>query len=168
MQDHTPTVASERDVSIEIPPGHASTRHKLGNPFAYFKKCLSLYADGKGRAGVAEYWSFTLVSVLAIAPFYALMLADPSIWSTTGSSEPEALFYVGFVGLVIVGLGLVIPSITVTIRRLHDLGFSGWLYLLSFVPFGSLFLFVCTLIPSSAKTNKHGPSPKADPGAIFA
>ena len=149
----------------EIPPGHASMRHKLGNPFAYFKKCLKLYADGKGRAGVAEYWSFTLVTYLLYIPLALLM----GTGTDGATGEPNALGIVASLALVVVALGLIIPMITVSVRRLHDIGLSGWLYLLVFVPLlGGLFLFICSLIPSSDKPNKHGPSPKQDVAHTFA
>ena len=150
----------------KVPPGHPSMRHKLGNPIAYFKKCMTLYADGKGRAGVAEYWSFALVTGLLQLIALVFIFADPGI---RGAGEPGALFLIGIVYYLVVALGLFVPAITVGVRRLHDLGMSGWLYLLVLVPYlGGLFIFVCSLIPSSASENEHGPSPKADPGDVFA
>ena len=136
----------------KVPPGHASMRHKLGNPFAYFKKCLSLYADGHGRAGIAEYWSFVLVSLLLLVPFVAVFVID-----STG--EPGVLASVALFGGIIVYLALIIPSITVSIRRLHDIGLSGWLYLLVLL-FGSIFTLIIGLIPSQDRPNEHGPSSK--------
>ena len=145
-----------------IPADHASKRHKLGNPFAYFKKCLRLYADARGRAGVAEYWSFTLVSTLLY--LLPLVLMVPSLAQVEEGGEPGALFLVGAILLLVVALGLILPGITVVIRRMHDIGMSGWWLLLIvplyFVYIGSLILLVISLIPSSDKANKHGPSPK--------
>jgi uncharacterized membrane protein YhaH (DUF805 family) len=66
--------------------------------------------------------------------------------------------------LVVISLIFLPAAITVMIRRLHDIGLSGWLYLLTFVPYlGAIFLFVCALIPSQAQVNKHGPIPKPRP-----
>ena len=162
---NTTTMIDSADY-VEVPPGHPSMRHKLGNPWAYFKKCLALYADGKGRAGVAEYWSFALFQILVVLPFVAVMVADPGLRNGT---DPGILFVLGMLGIVVVSLGLLVPAVCVTVRRLHDIGLSGWLYLLGFVPYvGGLFLFVCSLIPSSEKTNKHGPSPKTDVSDAFA
>ena len=54
--------------------------------------------------------------------------------------------------LVIFGLlylAVIIPSIALTVRRLHDANFSGWLYLLHLIPsLGSLIVFILTLLPS--------------------
>ena len=142
--------------AAKVPAGHPSVRHKLGNPFAYFKKCLGLYIDGRGRAGIAEFWSFSLVSVLLLLPFLAVFLID-----TTGSAsgEPGALSSIALLVGVFIYLALIIPSITVTIRRLHDIGLSGWFYLLVFL-FGGLFTLIIGLIPSKDRPNQHGPSPK--------
>lgn len=52
-------------------------------------------------------------------------------------------------------------AVSAGVRRLHDLGMSGWLYLLVLIPYlGSLFLFVCALLPSQRKVNEYGPYPK--------
>ena len=103
----------------------------------------------------------------SLLPVLVLLMAlDPGL---SGTGEPGLLFGIGLIGILVVSLGLVIPAICVGIRRLHDIGLSGWLYLLGFVPYvGGLFIFVCSLIPSSEKENEHGPSPKADPSAVFA
>jgi uncharacterized membrane protein YhaH (DUF805 family) len=54
-----------------------------------------------------------------------------------------------------------VPSIAVTIRRLHDIGKSGWWYCIAFVPFiGGLILLVLTLLDSEPDRNEYGPNPK--------
>jgi uncharacterized membrane protein YhaH (DUF805 family) len=63
--------------------------------------------------------------------------------------------------LILAFVGFLPASLTVLIRRLHDIGWSGWLVLLQFVPLGGLILFICTLLPSERGVNKHGPYPKA-------
>ena len=60
----------------------------------------------------------------------------------------------------IVGLALVIPSIAVVVRRLHDTGRSGWWYLIALVPFiGGLVLLVFCVQPSAPGPNRWGPNP---------
>jgi len=57
---------------------------------------------------------------------------------------------------------VMIPGLAVTIRRLHDIGKSGWWYLIAFVPFvGGLILFVFTLLDSEPFPNQWGLDPKA-------
>ena len=58
-------------------------------------------------------------------------------------------------------LFLFIPSITVTVRRLHDIGYSGWYYLFALIPFiGSLLLLWWVTRNSQHSENEYGPSPK--------
>ena len=56
----------------------------------------------------------------------------------------------------------VVPSLAVTVRRLHDVGQSGWFLLLALVPYiGNLIIFVFSVIEGNKGTNKYGPDPKA-------
>lgn len=115
------------------------------------KTCLTKkYFTIKGRATRAEYWWFQLfVHLLIFAPFLAIM---PFVEKSSGV-EPIAIFVMLLIAL------LLCPNFCVTIRRLHDAGFSGWYYLVNFIPYvGSTVLFVMTLM-GSGKDNKWGPSP---------
>ena len=81
------------------------------NPFNYFVKVLKNYANFNGRARRSEYWYYTLFSfIISII----LIFADQAI----GSEE-------GILGLIF-SLGTIIPSIAVGVRRMHDVGKSGW------------------------------------------
>lgn len=61
--------------------------------------------------------------------------------------------------LILAVLALIVPNISVTVRRLHDAGYSGWFYLLNFVPYvGGIILFIFTLLPS-APPNQWGTGP---------
>jgi uncharacterized membrane protein YhaH (DUF805 family) len=54
-----------------------------------------------------------------------------------------------------------IPSIALGVRRLHDIGYSGWWLLIGFVPFvGGILLLVFALMDSQPGTNRYGPNPK--------
>ncbi|WP_211216195.1 DUF805 domain-containing protein [Longispora albida] len=101
----------------------------------------------RGRARRREYWTFQLVNcVLALG-----MLA---LGGAAGSDAP----YFAFIAVVLV------PSIAAGVRRLHDIGRSGWWYLLAFVPFGGLVVFVWSFIDSDPHGNKYGDNPKSLPG----
>ena len=53
---------------------------------------------------------------------------------------------------------MIVPTLAVTVRRLHDAGYSGWLVLLSFIPWlGGLILFVFTLLPASPNGARYDP-----------
>jgi len=113
------------------------------------KTCLTKkYFTIKGRATRAEYWWFQLfVHLLIFAPFLAIM---PFVEESSGV-VPIAIFVMLLIAL------LLCPNFCVTIRRLHDAGFSGWYYLVNFIPYvGSTVLFVMTLM-GSGKDNKWGP-----------
>lgn len=107
----------------------------------YFRK----YADFSGRASASEYWWSVLLGTLVGVVLYVILMvslvASPSDPST---GEPEFTPLLG-VALALYGayaLGQTIPTLAVIVRRLHDTGRSGWWYLISFVPFGSIALLV--------------------------
>jgi len=110
----------------------------------YFFQALKQYADFKGRATRQEYWMYYLFSM---------------IFSFVSG------FVDGFIGLpiltLVLMLGLLIPSISIAARRLHDTGRSGWWQLIAFIPlFGIIVLFVF-LVQDSREDNRFGPNPKA-------
>lgn len=124
--------------------------------FGYFKKTMtSHYARFSGRARRKEYWSFALFATLAmIAAIGIGLLAD----SSSGVLDDNPLVTMVLGGVVM--LAVFIPSISVMVRRIHDLGLSGWFYLLFFIPYvGSLILLVFALMPSQKSENKYGPVP---------
>lgn len=58
-------------------------------------------------------------------------------------------------------LAIIVPSLALQVRRLHDTGRSGWWFFITFVPFfGPLILFVFHVLDSEPGTNKWGPNPK--------
>jgi len=113
----------------------------------YFISALKKYAVFSGRASRAEYWYYTLF--LIIISFFMGML--DAIMNAIGG--------VPFLSLIF-GLGTFIPSIAVSIRRLHDVDKSGWNNLLPFIPlFGSLILFYFFIKKGDEHENKYGPIP---------
>ncbi|SMB78986.1 DUF805 domain-containing protein [Deinococcus hopiensis] len=122
------------------------------------------YADFRGRARRNEYWMFALFSaiigfVLQI-PFYVVALPLMAQPDEMGSGLSPALF-LSMLPLILFGLIVFIPSLAVTVRRLHDGGRSGWWYLVSFVPLiGSFWVLYLLVLDSEPGNNKWGPSPK--------
>jgi|GEM_PF-211257 len=110
--------------------------------FDYFVKVLKNYTNFEGRARRSEYWYFTLFSVIISI---VLSFADAAIGSE-----------VGIIGLIF-SLGTLLPSIAVSVRRMHDVGKSGW-YIL--IPIYNLIL-ACT--DSQTGSNEYGNNPKEDP-----
>jgi len=64
-------------------------------------------------------------------------------------------------------LATIVPTVAVTVRLLHDAGYSGWLYLLNFVPFAGIIPFILTLLPASASGAKYGPAAPVQPSSVY-
>lgn len=113
---------------------------------SYWKKVvLKNYANFSGRARRAELWWFVLANLILFVVLAILRsLSD--------------LFNVVY---LLFALAMVIPSIALATRRLHDIGKSGWLLLLAFVPIiGNIVLLVFYLTDSNRGSNKYGISEK--------
>ena len=130
----------------------------------YLKVMRDNYANFNGRARRKEYWMFTLFFFLITVVIYflfallAFFMAGDLINLMNIEWVPVVL---GF-SIIIYFLIHLIPSIAVTVRRLHDTGKSGWLYLLTIIPYiGSLIIFIFTVIEGDKGDNKYGPDPKA-------
>ncbi len=134
--------------------------------WSYFRNALTAnYATFSGRARRKEYWAFVLFSTLALI---ALGIAGFAVDAALGNFDPygDGPVAVIVVVLLAVAAGL-LPGIAVTVRRFHDVGMSGWFYLLffvlSFFTIGGLIILVVTLIPSQKRDNKWGPIPVGVP-----
>lgn len=118
----------------------------------WYIEVLKKYATFNGRARRKEYWYFVLFSALISI---GLMIID--VVAGTFSTE-------GGIGLLsgIYGLAVLIPSIAVLFRRLHDTSRSGWWLLIALIPIiGPIVLIVFLASDSKPDENQYGPSPKA-------
>lgn len=99
------------------------------------KSVFSNYANFSGRARRSEYWYFVLFSLI-----------------------------IGLIPIVnlIVGLISIIPGIAVCVRRLHDIGKSGWWLLLCLIPIVNLILLVWYCTDSQPGENQWGANPKGE------
>ncbi len=109
---------------------------------------LSKYAVFSGRARRGEYWWFVLAYIIASFVLYIPILLGII-------AESGALVVIGWLLIVALILALIVPSIAVAVRRLHDAGFSGWLYLISLVPCGGIVLLVLLALPSKPEGAKY-------------
>jgi uncharacterized membrane protein YhaH (DUF805 family) len=126
------------------------------------------YFDFSGRSRRKEYWMFTLLYVLVAVFFAAFMIAG--VIGLENNETPGPLFWAGFGALMLFLLASLIPSIAVAVRRFHDQDQSGWMYLLSFIPYiGSIVLIVFMCLDGTRGENRFGPDPK-DPSSadVFA
>ena len=109
----------------------------------------SKYAVFEGRAGRAEYWTFTLIN-------YAISIL---LGFVSDQTESGALGVAGIIFL----LAIFLPSLAVTVRRFHDTDRSGWFILLGLIPvLGVLIVLVMMLLPGTTGENRFGPPPAGD------
>jgi uncharacterized membrane protein YhaH (DUF805 family) len=127
------------------------------------RSCLSQYAGFQGRAPRSEFWWFTLFYLLVDVAVIALggMLMSGTIVSMQGNVDQSVSWYVMTAPnwlMIIAHLALFLPTLAVTVRRLHDVGRTGWWILVSFVPlFGLLLLLFWWVQPSQQEPNVYGP-----------
>ena len=128
-----------------------------------FFEPLRKYAQFNGRARRREYWPFTLVAV-TIRIFFELLALAPG----EGPESPNP-----FVGLsALVTFALLLPSLAVGVRRLHDTDRSGWWILIGIIPIlGWIALIILLALDGTRGRNRFGPDPKGsgeDVASIFA
>lgn len=122
------------------------------------------FASCEGRATRAEYWWFELLVILCM--FVPCMLMG----ILAASTRNEDFFGIAGVLISIASLALIVPAFCVRVRRLHDVGHSGWFILISLIPYlGSLILLIYLLKPSDEGVNDYGENPNAisQPDAII-
>ena len=99
------------------------------------------YTNFNGRSTRSEFWWVVLANVIVCAVLCVLMAI---------SSVFIALY-------AIYALAIIVPNIAVTIRRLHDIGKSGWYYFVCLIPFvGGLVLLYFLAQPSDPNSNQYG------------
>ena len=110
------------------------------------KSVFSQYAGFSGRARRSEYWYFVLFNFI-VSFVLGLLGQAASIFSILSG---------------IVSLALLVPGLAVAIRRLHDIGKSGWYLLFVLIPLvGSIILITWCCKDSDPGDNAYGPNPKA-------
>lgn len=118
----------------------------------WYLEVLKKYADFSGRARRKEFWMFVLFNFI----FSIVTSIIDYLIGTTNILGNYGLFN------LIYALAVLIPGIAVSVRRLHDVGKSGVMILLAFLPIiGWIWLFVLDVTDSQLGTNKWGPNPKA-------
>lgn len=132
------------------------------------KRGLRKYAVFTGRASRGEYWWWAL---FVLVGFFALAIVSAlagRITSQDGGISPGPGNIPFSILFVVFWLGTIVPTVAVTVRRLHDAGYSGWLYLLNFVPFAGIVPFIVTLLPASASGAIYGPRAPVQPASVYA
>lgn len=117
----------------------------------WFIGALQKYADFSGRARRKEFWMFFLFYIIFAV---VLTIIDGLIgWGFAG----------GTIGILytLFSLGILLPYLAVTVRRLHDIGKSGWWYFIGLIPIiGGIWLIVLLATDGMPGENQYGPNPK--------
>ena len=109
---------------------------------------LGKYAQFKGRAGRSEFWMFYLVYFIIGAVFSILMNLVVSI---------SFLYYIILVLQVIIILGLLVPTLAVSVRRLHDIGKGGeWIFINLIPLIGSIWFLILLIKEGEKVANRFG------------
>jgi uncharacterized membrane protein YhaH (DUF805 family)/ribosomal protein S27AE len=111
-----------------------------------------------GRIGRVRYlgWSMALllISLVAYGIAAGIMAASPIF---------------GGILMIPVVIGAVVVSVQIGVQRLHDIGWSGWLWLLNLVPVvGSVFALLMLIVPGNQGANRYGPPPPPNSGGVIA
>ncbi|WP_395610316.1 DUF805 domain-containing protein [Pseudomonas sp. B22129] len=156
------TDSSASDFSRPAASPYAPPRAAVGESHAEYStlKVFTIH----GRIGRLRYLAWTLVLTLALlvaggiisTASFAVATASPTAGIILGSLLGFALF-----------VALVWVSVQIGVQRLHDLGWSGWLYLLNLVPLvNSIFPLLLLVLPGNTGANQYGPPPPRNSTAV--
>ncbi len=111
----------------------------------YLKVVRDNYANFNGRASRQEYWMFVLFNIIFAV---VAMVVD-------------GVLGLGFIIYLLYMLAVLIPGIAVFVRRMHDIGKSGWWFFISLIPLiGGIWLLVLLATDGSSEDNNYGTSLK--------
>ncbi|MCP1498261.1 uncharacterized membrane protein YhaH (DUF805 family) [Pseudomonas migulae] len=151
------------------PPVFADPESPYAPPRATVGENLPQFATLKpfgveGRIGRLRYLAWTMVLTLvmlgigSVVAIFAIALI---------SSDSTAGLIVGGLVAFFLCIAIAVVSIQISVQRLHDIGWSGWLWLLNLVPFvGSFFPFVIMCVPGTNIANRYGPPPPPNTTAV--
>jgi len=131
----------------------------------FYLKALGKYAEFEGRAERQEYWMFTLIHLLiGGACLLPILYIAAKYQELLFSRGVLAAAFVLVIMYVLYLAATLVPSIAVTVRRLHDSGKSGWLLLPFYVPVvnlaWTLVLLVLLSLDGTPGANQFGENPR--------
>lgn len=159
-QHHAP--ASSQPVYADPESPYAPPRATVGANLPQYAALKPFGVDG--RIGRLRYLAWTMVLTLvmlgigSVVALFAIALI---------ASDSTAGLIVGGLVAIFLCIAIGVVSIQISVQRLHDIGWSGWLWLLNLVPFvGSFFPFVIMCVPGSNVANRYGPPPPPNSTAV--
>lgn len=125
------------------------------------KSFFANYVNFKGRSRRRDYWLAMLGLAIVEVILYVILMASIVSAAASETQEPGPMFMVSMILLLVFTLAIIVPSLAIVIRRLHDIGKSGVWFFISFIPvIGSIMIFIFMLMDSQPGTNQWGPNPK--------
>lgn len=151
------------DSIVEPASPYAPPRAEVGEALAEYGTLKPFSFDG--RIGRLRYLAWTMVLTLALLPLVGIGFWLATAWLL--ASDSVAGLIVGGLLAAVVVLAFAFVSIQFNVQRLHDLGWSGWLWLINLVPFvGSIFPFILIIAPGNTGANQYGPPPPRNTTAV--
>lgn len=117
----------------------------------YYFLAFYNYADFRGRARRKEFWMFSLFHILVscLASYLDVLMGTSIITYGPGISS---LVYFAII---------IIPCFSITVRRLHDTGNSGWMTFINLIPvIGNIWFFILIISGGHRRRNKYGENPR--------
>lgn len=119
----------------------SNSKSLIQNCINAVKICFSKFADFKGRATLGEYWCFMLAYYVVFLPFSLL------------SFFSSIFLYIG----ALISVAFAIPSFAVSVRRMHDIGKSGWWLLINLIPLAGIIIWILNAVkPGEPGPNRYG------------
>lgn len=160
VQEHAPITSQPVFTDPETP--YAPPRATVGENLPAFAPLKPFSVAG--RIGRLRYlaWAMVLTLVMLGVGSVATLL----FFAIISSDSTAGLILSGLVAFMLC-LVFAVISIQISVQRLHDIGWSGWLWLLNLVPFvGSIFPFVVMIAPGNTGPNRYGPPPPPNSPAV--
>jgi uncharacterized membrane protein YhaH (DUF805 family) len=124
----------------------------------WFSAVMTKCAHFDGRSRRKEFWTFELLNILMIL---ALFVGGFAAFGTT--EHPEGVKAALYFPLALYVLATILPNLSVTVRRLHDTGKSGWMILLCMIPIiGVIVVLIFMVLDSDPCQNQYDPNPKLE------
>lgn len=157
LQEEAAKIAPAATAAAPAPAAHtpyAPPQAPVGERLPEFGELKPFTTDG--RIGRLRFLAWTLILMLVCAPVFGIAAAGFAL-STT----------VGVILMVMLSVAVVIVGVMINVQRLHDLGWSGWLLLITIVPVvGSIFSLVMLVMPGTNGPNRYGPMPPPNTTAV--
>jgi uncharacterized membrane protein YhaH (DUF805 family) len=126
----------------------------------WYMKVLRQYADFTGRARRTEFWMFVLFNAIAVI---ILTILDNLLGLSSSSMGGGSIVVTSGLLTGIYQLAVLVPSLAVGARRLHDTGRSGWWQLIALIPIvGAIILIVFFATDGQPQPNQYGVNPKQE------